>query len=407
MKSRESIAMAIRAVKSNKLRSWLTVTIIALGITALVGILTAVDAIRSSVDETYSKLGATTITIHSKYTFPSDGKRIRNPLAVSRSQAELFKKYYGVNAVVSINADILSNIRAEAGTKRTNPIVTVIGCDENMLKFSRLKIAEGRDFSKDDISGGRSFCIIGSGVASSLFPDGRGVGNSVFVKGRRYTVVGIVEKTGNMAGGSIDDKILVPYTDALANLCESAPHFSIGILPATEADEAYAAEEARKTFRAVRRLSPYDGDDFEILRMEAEMERHNESMYAVTVLAIIIGLITLTGAAVGLMNIMLVSVKERTREIGTMKAIGASSDSIKKQFLLESVIIGETGGMIGIVAGIIAGNVTAAVMDANFTIPWLWMAAAFVLCIAVGILSGYLPAKRAAAMDPIECLRYE
>lgn len=407
MKRRETFAMAVTAVKSNRLRSWLTITIIALGITSLVGILTAVDAIRSSIMDTYSRMGTAAIIINSRYSYPSGMKRQRNPLSLSKVQAERFKEYYDVDATVSIYADILSNTRAESGTKRTNPTVTVVGCDDNMLAINNMELAEGRDFKDADIRSGKSFCIIGSGVSSVLFGEGPATGRPLFIKGHRYTVVGVMKKVGNMAGGSMDDRILVPYTNALANLCESAPDFSIKILPHTGVGEEFAASEARKGFRAARRLAPWDEDDFNIVRMEAEIRSRNESIYSITVMALVIGLITLTGAAVGLMNIMLVSVKERTREIGTLKAIGASSSKIRQQFLLESIIIGETGGIIGIVVGIIAGNITAAIMDAGFTIPWHWMAAAFLLCIAVGILSGYLPAKRAAALDPIECLRYE
>ena len=399
--------MAVRAVKSNRLRSWLTITIIALGITSLVGILTAVDAIRSSIIDTYSRMGTAAIIINSRYSYPSDMKRHRNPLYLSKVQAERFKEYYDVDATVSMYAVILSNARAESGAKRTNPTVTVVGCDDNMLATDNLSLAEGRNFKDADIRSGKSFCIIGSGVSSALYGDGPASGKPVFIKGRRYTVVGVAEKVGNMAGGSMDDRILVPYTNALADLCESAPDFTIKILPDAAVPEEFAASEARKNFRAARRLSPWDEDDFNIVRMEAEIRSQNESIYSITVMAMVIGLITLTGAAVGLMNIMLVSVKERTREIGTLKALGASSSGIRQQFLLESVLIGETGGIIGIVAGIVAGNITAAIMDAGFTIPWHWMAAAFVLCLAVGILSGYLPAKRAAALDPIECLRYE
>lgn len=407
MKRRETFAMAVRAVKSNRLRSWLTITIIALGITSLVGILTAVDAIRSSIIDTYSRMGTAAIIINSRYSYPSDMKRHRNPLYLSKVQAERFKEYYDVDATVSMYAVILSNARAESGAKRTNPTVTVVGCDDNMLATDNLSLAEGRNFKDADIRSGKAFCIIGSGVSSALYGDGPASGKPVFIKGRRYTVVGVAEKVGNMAGGSMDDRILVPYTNALADLCESAPDFTIKILPDAAVPEEFAASEARKNFRAARRLSPWDEDDFNIVRMEAEIRSQNESIYSITVMAMVIGLITLTGAAVGLMNIMLVSVKERTREIGTLKALGASSSGIRQQFLLESVLIGETGGIIGIVAGIVAGNITAAIMDAGFTIPWHWMAAAFVLCPAVGILSGYLPAKRAAALDPIECLRYE
>ena len=278
------------------------------------------------------------------------------------------------------------------------------------MKYNMLELFSGRSLSAADVEGGRFYCVIGDNVARTLFEaqeDPVGQTQTVHISGRSYIIIGVAAPVGNNAGGSMDGSILVPYTNALANLATSTPDFTIGILPAPSVSPETAAEEAEMTFRAVRRLAPFDDADFRITRSEAVIEELNSTMRTLTIAAIVIGLVTLTGAAVGLMNIMLVSVRERTREIGTRKALGAASKRIKAQFLTESVIIGQTGGLIGIVAGILIGNIIAAVMQASFVIPWLWMLLAIALCMAVGILSGYIPAKRAAALDPIECLRYE
>ena len=404
----ENIDMALRAVRSNRLRSSLTIAIIALGITSLVGILTAVDSMDATLKDAYSRMGAGIINIRSLYSMPADMRRIRNQREISRAQAERFTDYYSTPATVSIFTTVLSGTRAEAGQRRTNPTTDVIATDGNYMKYNMLELSSGRSLSAADVEGGRFYCVIGDNVARTLFEAQEDpVGQTVHISGRSYIIIGVAAPVGNNAGGSMDGSILVPYTNALANLATSTPDFTIGILPDPSVSPEAAATEAEMTFRAVRRLAPFDDADFRITRSEAVIEELNSTMRTLTIAAIVIGLVTLTGAAVGLMNIMLVSVRERTREIGTRKALGAASKRIKAQFLMESVIIGQTGGLIGIAAGILIGNIIAAVMQASFIIPWLWMLLAIALCMAVGILSGYLPAKRAAALDPIECLRYE
>lgn len=404
----ENIDMALRAVRSNRLRSSLTIAIIALGITSLVGILTAVDSMDATLKDAYSRMGAGIINIRSLYSMPADMRRIRNSREISRAQAERFTNYYRAPATVTIFTTVLSGTRAEAGQKRTNPTTDVIATDGNYMKYNMLELSSGRSLSAADVEGGRFYCVIGDNVARTLFEAQEDpVGQTVHISGRSYIIIGVAAPVGNNAGGSMDGSILVPYTNALANLATSTPDFTIGILPDPSVSPETAATEAEMTFRAVRRLAPFDDADFRITRSEAVIEELNSTMRTLTIAAIAIGLVTLTGAAVGLMNIMLVSVRERTREIGTRKALGAASKRIKAQFLMESVIIGQTGGLIGIAAGILIGNIIAAVMQASFVIPWLWMLLAIALCMAVGILSGYLPAKRAAALDPIECLRYE
>lgn len=404
----ENIDMALRAVRSNRLRSSLTIAIIALGITSLVGILTAVDSMDATLKDAYSRMGAGIINIRSLYSMPADMRRIRNSREISRAQAERFTDYYRTPATVTIFTTVLSGTRAEAGQKRTNPTTDVIATDGNYMKYNMLELSSGRSLSAADVEGGRFYCVIGDNVARTLFEAQENpIGQTVHISGRSYIIIGVAAPVGNNAGGSMDGSILVPYTNALANLATSTPDFTIGILPGPSVSPETAATEAEMTFRAVRRLAPFDDADFRITRSEAVIEELNSTMRTLTIAAIVIGLVTLTGAAVGLMNIMLVSVRERTREIGTRKALGAASKRIKAQFLMESVIIGQTGGLIGIAAGILIGNIIAAVMQASFVIPWLWMLLAIALCMAVGILSGYIPAKRAAALDPIECLRYE
>ncbi len=409
--ARENAVMALAAIKSNKLRSALTISIIALGITSIVGILTAVDSIGASLDDAYSRMGVGIVNITSEYYIPSDRGRIRNSREITKAQAERFIQYFPEEqAIVSMYCTVSSNIAIEADGKKTTPNMYVMATDESYLEYQDYSLSYGRNFTSDDIRSGAAYCILGHNVASSLFGasgTGDAIGSSVSIKGMRYIVIGVTRSMGNTGGQGMDSRVLVPYTQALAGLTDRSPDFSLGILPLEGIDHDAIAAEAVQAFRAVRRLAPFDANDFQIRQSDAVMAQLDQTMGSLTMAAAVIGLITLVGAAVGLMNIMLVSVKERTREIGTRKALGASSKRIRNQFLLEAIIIGELGGAIGIVAGILIGNAVSAIMENPFIIPWTWIGASILLCMAVGTASGYLPASRAAALDPIECLRYE
>ncbi len=409
--ARENVIMAFAAIKSNRLRSALTISIIALGITSIVGILTAVDSIGASLDDAYSRMGAGIVNITSEYHRPGDRGRIRNPKEISKAQAERFIQYFPADqAIVTMFSMAASDIAVEAGGRKTTPNMHVMATDAGYLAYQDIRLAQGRNFTEDDIRSGAAYAILGSNVAASLFGAGstqEAIGSPISIKGVRYIVIGVAQSVGSAGSSSMDSRVLVPYTQALASLTDRSPDFSIGILPFEGTDHDAITAEATQAFRAVRRLAPYDDNDFEISQSDAVMAQLDETMGTLTLAAAIIGLITLVGAAVGLMNIMLVSVKERTREIGTRKALGASSKRIRNQFLLEAIIIGELGGAAGIVAGILIGNTVSAIMDNPFIIPWTWIGASILLCMAVGITSGYLPASRAAALDPIECLRYE
>lgn len=407
---RGNLSVAIKSIRSNGLRSLLTILIIAVGITSLVGILTATDALKREVFTSFEKFGTTSFSIVRKY-FSTEGgarSRIRNNTTITYSQAMAFKKNYGEEQLVSIYAGVVSNVAVKYEGQSTNPTARVTAADENYLRYSNTSISKGRGITSNDIDLAAQVCVVGSGIVRTLFQgEEDALGKVISVQGYRYEIVGVTESQGSSFGGSADANVIIPVSTARFGLVGENTSFSIGVVPAEfEMGKDYKAE-AEQVMRGVRRLSPIDETDFRISSSESMMQNLTEVMGVITIVSACIGLITLLGAAVGLMNIMLVSVKERTREIGTRKALGASAKTIKEQFLFESVVISQIGCALGVFMGVLAGNLVAMAMKASFIIPWVWIMAAIAVCLVVGIASGYIPAVRASRLDPIEALRYE
>ncbi len=407
---RENISVALKSIKSNRLRSLLTIFIIAVGITSLVGILTATDALKKEVFSSFEKFGTTSFSIVPKYYSVEGGirSRVRNSMYISYNQARLFKENFNENCVVSVYSRAVSNATVKYGGESTNPTASVVAADENYLNFINTGIASGRSISENDVKMVAYVCVVGNGIVKELF-DGKEdpVGKIISVEGVRFEIIGVTESVGSSFGGSADSMVIIPESAARVHFIGEGTSFTIGIVPQDLDSGVDYKGKAEQVMRSVRRLAPIDESDFRISSSEAMLSELTEVMGVITMVSAVIGLITLLGAAVGLMNIMLVSVKERTREIGTRKALGASAKTIKEQFLFESVVISQIGCVLGIVMGILVGNIVALAMGASFIIPWLWMFAALVVCLVVGIASGYLPAERASRLDPIEALRYE
>lgn len=406
----ENIKIALQSVKSNLLRTVLTIFIIAIGITALVGILTAIDSIKHSINDNFTSMGANTFNIRNKGSKLRAGKRGTKPKSypsIKYADAVKFKERFNTTASTSVSTFASGVATIKYGSKKTDPNIGITGTDENYLLTSGYKIAEGRNFSIDEINYGRHVIIIGEEVKNIVFGLNNAIGEVIAVGSNKYKVIGILEKKGSSMGFGGDKNCLIPIINSRQYF--SYPNQSYTISSLADGPEELDSKigEAIAQMRVVRDLKPIEEDNFEIIRSDNLAQMLIDNIKYVTIAATLIGIITLFGAAIGLMNIMLVSVTERTKEIGTRKALGATAAIIRNQFLIEAVVICQLGGIAGIILGVAVGNITSVFTGGSFIIPWLWILSGVALCILVGLVSGIFPAAKAAKLDPIEALRYE
>ncbi|MEM9836520.1 MAG: ABC transporter permease [Bacteroidota bacterium] len=408
----ENIRIALSSVRANWLRAILTMIIISFGIMALVGILTAIDAAIYSLSSNISSLGANTFSFERKNLDVQSnrrGRRGKRSEPFTYDQGVLFLERYQFPADVSLSFFGTGNATAKYQDRETNPNTIIVGMSRNYLTVKGYELSLGRNFTEREVREGSNIGIIGTEIVDQLF-DGKAefaMNKYITVGDLKVKVVGITATRGSSMNESQDRRVLIPLQTVKRLYASNRTSYNIiaSVKDPTRIDAAMA--EATVTMRNIRKLKAGQENDFEIENSNDLVSIIKDNTITLRLAAISIGLMTLLGAAIGLMNIMLVSVTERTREIGVRKALGATSRNILTQFLVEATVICQMGGILGIFLGVLAGNVVIVFTGGTFLVPWVWILLALIVCTAVGLLSGIYPAMRAAQLDPIESLRYE
>lgn len=409
---RENIKVALGSIRTQLLRTVLTIVIIAIGITALVGILTIVTAIDYNMNSSFASMGSNTFNInrYENATRRSGGKEVEkiNPI-ISYPQAKAFKenyKYPLTNTSVSFTATTTAEVKYE--NKKTDPEISVLGVDEIFVQNSGLEIENGRNFTVFDINNNAYACVIGSDFASKgIFKDVNPIDKIISIRGAKFRVIGVLKEKGSTFGNSQDLRVLIPIQ--VARSMFSMPNVNYTISTMVDKKELLndAVDNATITMRKVRKLNPVEDNNFGISKSEDLANRIAEMTGVLNMSAWVMGIITILGSSIALMNIMIVSVTERTREIGVRKALGAKKSTIATQFFIETLTIGQLGGLFGIILGILIGYLICLAAGWLFIIPWQAIFAAVVTSFIVAVVSGSYPAIKASKLDPIEALRYE
>ena len=408
---RENIRIALGSIRSQLLRTILTVLIIAIGITALVGILSAVSALENTISSDFSSMGANTFNLQ-RYEFTTQrqsGKEAQkiNPV-IGYQEVKAFEENYNFPYTkTSISFDGTRTAEVKYENKKTDPEVNVLGINENYIQNSGLEVDNGRELNYFDVLNNNNVCVIGSDLVKSILSEVNPVGQTISIRGAKFKVIGVLKSKGSTFGNNQDLRVFIPLQKARSLFTQANINYSLSVKTDNKDMLEGAQDEAILTFRNIRGLNPIEENNFGIERSDDLINRIGSITDYLYWAAIIISAITITGSSIALMNILFVSVTERTREIGVRKALGAKKKTIATQFFMEAIIIGQLGGLLGIILGVGIGYLVSSLAGFQFSTPWLAMFSAFGVAFIVAVIAGLIPAIKAAKLDPIESLRYE
>ncbi len=409
----EIFKISLASVKANSLRTILTLLIIAVGLMALVGILTALDSVLFSLNDSFNDMGTNSFAIERKsqnIKGNRGGRRSKIGEPIDYDQAFEFKQRFEFPSKVTLSIMPAANATIQKQDKKTNPNVIVYGIDDNYLDVKGHELTNGRGFSDNELQSGANKVIIGTEIVKLLFDNNneKAVNQDILIGNVRYLVVGVLKSKGSGGGGQGGDRfVMIPLLNAKRIYDNKGADYAISVGLQSAMDMDNATDVAMGLFRQVRKLKIGKEDDFEVFKSDSLLAILKENTVKIRWATIAIGLITLLGASIGLMNIMLVSVTERTREIGIRKALGATRGSILYQFLTEAIVICQMGGIAGIILGVLAGFGVSLLFKGSFVMPWAWITLGLITCFVVGLFAGLYPALKASRLDPIESLRYE
>ncbi|MBM4174801.1 MAG: FtsX-like permease family protein [Ignavibacteria bacterium] len=408
MQIKESFKMALSSMRANKLRSSLTLVGIVIGLFSIIVVMTSIGAIQSSIETSLNLLGTNTFVVQ-KYPAIRMGmhswRKYRNRQDITADQGLELQRRAKLPLAVGMLLE-RGGRTVKYKDNSTNPNVSVQGINTDAMQTLNIVIEFGRGLTNQDIEFSKDVCVIGNYLIEKLFPFSDPIGETIRVDGHNFLVVGVYEKRGGALGSGQDNFVSIPIT-VFQQIYGKDAGGAITVTAASRELYQHTLDEVEGILRTIRKVPPQKENDFEIISNESMLTQVNEITKYFKIGAAVVAFIALLAAGVGIMNIMLVSVTERTKEIGIRKSIGATRKNILSQFLMEAIVICQVGGIVGIVLGIIGGAVISSYLKISAILPVDWIVIGLVVCSFVGILFGVYPAYKAANLDPIEALRYE